>query len=134
MSLAFLITFAASAVAILALAGLAAWARIERPTRDLNEAEVLRLLSEEHPGWTPERVILSLDRKTAIARRGDAALILFRMGDGHVTRTASWDEIAALKPGAAGLALRLGDPWGGAVRFRVPDNAPWPPGANGAAL
>ncbi len=124
MSTAFLIQSLVSAVAVALMVALAAWARIARPAPPLDEASARALLAEEFPGRPVDGLWIAADGKAALARSGEAALVLCRLGDGSMARQLPWSE--ALKaPYAQGrLTLRLKDP--GAPRAVIALPA-WPP-------
>jgi hypothetical protein len=128
---AFLIKTAASAVGIVLLVALAAWARIARPTPPLDEAAVRDLLAFEHPGVAIGELWLSDDGAGAIVRSGEAAIIVFRSGDGYVTRTVSWSAVVETPARDGVVALRLADVGASRARFRLA--AVWPPATEAAA-
>lgn len=132
MTLAFLIQTLASLVAILALAGLAAWARIARPLPELNESETRRLLGEEFPGEPLQGVWIAADGTAAVARSGDRALLLFRLGDGYAARSAAWQALASARTLEAAREIRLNDIAAPRVRLAWPADAPWPPAGEAA--
>jgi len=121
---AFLLQTAASGVAVLLLAGLAAWARLARPMPALDEAAARRLLSEEFPGRRLEQVWISDDAKGAVARSGTDAMILYAAGDGFVARHLPWEDMAASTAQNGRVMVRLHD-------FAAPRAnlafAAWPP-------
>jgi hypothetical protein len=106
---ALLIQLAVSAVAVAALVGLAAWAKIARPMALLDEAGAQALLAEEFPGRAIEAVWVAADGKGAVARSGTLGLVVCRIGDGYVARSMPW--VRALAAGACDgrLSLDLGD-------------------------
>lgn len=124
LSAADLIKLAVSALAVAALVGLAAWARIARPTPPLDEAEARSLFADEFPGQPVERLWLADDGRGAIARSGDAALVLSRLGDGYVARHVPWARAAAAGVRAGRLRIPLGDV---AAPRAVLAIAAWPP-------
>lgn len=121
---AFLLQTAASGVAVLVLAGLAALARLARPMPALDEAAARRLLSEEFPGRPLERVWISDDGRGAVAKSGAAAMVLYAAGDGFVARHLPWEDIAASTVTNGTVMVRLHD-------FAAPRAnlafAAWPP-------
>lgn len=127
MTVAFLLQTLASLVAILALAGLAAWAKISRPAPDLDEATALRLLADEFPGQPLGRVFVAADRQTAVARSGDEALIVYRSGDGYVARSMPWARLASSSAGEGVVSLKIGDITAPRARFALDEGSAWPP-------
>ena len=126
MNPAYAIQLAASAVAVAVLVGLAAWAKIGRPTPPLEEARALTLLSEEFPGRVLEGVWVSQDGRGAVAKSGAMALVICQLGDGYVARQLPWAQAlaASFKGGRVSLDLAdVGAPK--AVLFM----AAWPPRA-----
>lgn len=121
---AFLIQLAASAAAVSALVGLAAWARIARPLPPLDEASARALLADEFPEHTIERVWVADDGGGALARSGASALVLCRIGDGYVARQIPWGQAlsAAFRDGR--ITLHLADI---AAPKAVISFSAWPP-------
>ncbi len=119
-----LIQLAISAVAVASMVGLAAWMTHGRGAPPLDEAEARRWLADEFPDLAIDGLWLATDRQGAVARSGDQALILSRMGDAYAARRLAWAKAAAagLKDGRVRLALS--DP--GAPRA-VLAMAVWPP-------
>jgi hypothetical protein len=72
--------------------GLVAWVRIPRATPPLDEAEVKRRLAEDFPQTPLDQIWLALDGAGAVARSGDLALLLFRLGDSYVSRSMAWSD------------------------------------------
>jgi hypothetical protein len=119
-----LIQLAISAIAVALMVGLAAWMTRGRGAPPLDEAEARRWLADEFPDRTVDGLWLATDGKGAVARSGDQALILSRMGDGYAARRLAWAKAVAagLKDGR--MRLALSDP--GAPRA-VLAMAVWPP-------
>ena len=92
MTLKFIITQLVTLAIVGAIMGLVAWVNIPRATPPLDEAEVRRRLAEDFPQTPLDRIWLALDRKGAVARSGDLALLLFRMGDSYVSRSMAWSK------------------------------------------
>jgi hypothetical protein len=111
----------------------AAWANIARPTPTLDEAVVADLLAFEFPGAVIDSVWFSADRRGAIVHSGDQALLIYRAGDGYVTRSMSWTEAAGAAPTAGVLTFRLADVGAPKASFTVGDGSDWPPGLKAAA-
>jgi hypothetical protein len=133
MDLNFIIKTAASAVAIALLVALAAWAKISKPAPPLDAAQVRALCAVEFPGAAVERVWLAADGAGAIAKSHDLALLIFRAGDGYVTRSVAWAEAVNGPVTAGKLTLTMQDIGAPKARFAVGDAAPWPPVAGAAA-
>lgn len=124
---AIVIQLVGSAVAVAAMVGIAAWARIPRPCPPLDDARAREILAVEYPDSAIDAVWLAADGAGAIARSGDQALVIGRLGDSWVSRDLPWDRVLASE-------IR-----GGRVRIRVPDSSaprlnlavsgvnPWPP-------
>ena len=104
-----LIQFAISAIAVAAMVGLAAWATRGRSAPPLDEATARRWLADEYPSWTIEGLWLAVDGKGCVARSGDRALVLTRMGMGYAAREVPWSQAlsANLKDGC--LRIAFGD-------------------------
>jgi hypothetical protein len=127
MTLAFLIQTVVSLIAVLLLAGLAWWARIARHAPDLDSDTARVLLAEEFPDHALGSVWVSADGRAALARSEDEALIVYRAGDGYVTRHLPWARLADSKPSDGKVALRLGDFTAPLVRFALAEGTAWPP-------
>ena len=109
---ALLIQLFGSAAAVALLVGLAAWARIARPTPPLDPAGARVLLADEFPDQAVEALWIAADGAGAVARSGDLALVLWRKGDGYVARAAPWAKAldAAVEDGRVRLRLADGSP------------------------
>jgi hypothetical protein len=92
----FAIRFAVSLTSIGAMVALAAWARIPRPCATLDSNEARRLLAVEFPDLSIQGLWLASDG--AVARSGDQALVLFRLGDGYVSRAMDWSQALKARP------------------------------------
>lgn len=123
----FLVQLAGSAVAISVLTLLAAWARIARPTPALDEAHLRTLLVDEFPDVHPGAVWICPDGSGAVARARDDALIVFRLGDGYVTRSIPWSRLAKAELRDFKAIVHLNDPAAPIARLSVPAGAVWPP-------
>ncbi|MDG2527379.1 hypothetical protein [Caulobacter endophyticus] len=123
MSTVMVIQLVGSAVAVAALVGLVAWARLARPTPPLDAEGAVRLLAEEFPDDRVDAVWLAADSGGLIARSGDLALVLWRRGDGYVARSASWADVIAADVDEGRIKLRAIE---GAPALAVGDG-PWPP-------
>ena len=123
MSWAFLLQTLASAAAIAILVGFTAWARISRPPPKLDAAGALRVLADEFPVASPATPWIAADGAGAVARSGDEALLIFRLGDGLVARAAPWARVAASPVVAGRLTVRLDDPGAPRIRLLTGDGA-----------
>jgi hypothetical protein len=85
-----LIQLAVSALAVAAMVGLTAWATRGRGAPPLDEAAARAWLADEFPDLRIEGLWLAADGRGAVARSGEKALILSRMGDGCVARQVAW--------------------------------------------
>lgn len=132
-TLAFLLQTAASCVAIALMVAFAAWANIARPTAPLDEAAITGLLAFEFPGAPIDGVWISADRRGAIARSRDQALLVYRAGDGYVARSTAWSEVAKAAPKDGRLILRLPDVGAPRASFVLGEGAGWPPALEAAA-
>ncbi|MFO1015623.1 MAG: hypothetical protein U1E50_17860 [Caulobacteraceae bacterium] len=116
--------FGGSAVAVALLVALAAWARIPRRAPVFAEAEARDLFALEFPTRTLSGLWLGEDG--AVARSGDEALVLFRVGDGYAARSLPWNKAIASPVKDGRLNLSLGD---FAAPRAVISLAAWPPEA-----
>jgi len=124
MSLAFVIQTLASAVAVAAMVGLAAWARIAAPRPALDEAAARALIGEEFPDDPIDALHLTADGKGAIARSGERALIVFLRGDDYVARSMPWADAVAAQGQGGAVRLAFRDIAAPAARLSF---AAWPP-------
>lgn len=127
MSAAFLIQLVISAVAVAALVGLAAWLGVPRVKGPMTDDAVRTILAEEFPDDPVGGIWLAQDGLSAVARSGDQALIIYRVGDGHVTRAAPFREMALKRRGGGMAVIHLGDVAAPRVRIALSDDAWWPP-------
>jgi hypothetical protein len=132
-TLAFLLQTGASLVAIALLVALAAWANVARPTPPLDQAAITELLAFEFPGAPIDGVWLAADRRGAIARSGNQALLITTAGDGYVTRSTPWSQAASALPRDGVVTFRLADIGAPRARFVLGDGAAWPPALEAAA-
>ena len=119
-----LIQLAVSALAVAMMTGIAALATRGLGAPPLDEAAALRLLADEFPNDAVERLWLAADGRGAVARAGDRALVLARMGDGYVARKVAWRDAQAAQVRDGRLRIPLHEP--GAPRA-VLAFAAWPP-------
>ncbi|KRA65019.1 hypothetical protein ASD79_18975 [Caulobacter sp. Root655] len=124
MDKALLIQLVGSATAVALLVGLAAWARIARPTPPLDGQAARTLLADEFPDDPVDALWTAADGTGAVARSGDLALVLWRKGDGYVARAVPWAQARAATVEGGRLKLRLAD---ASPRLSVSDGAAWPP-------
>jgi hypothetical protein len=73
----------------------------------LDEPTARRWLADEYPGRALDGLWLATDGKGAVAKSGDRALVLSRMGIGYVARQVPWAQAAAasLKDGRVRIAF-----------------------------
>ena len=112
-----------SGIAVLVLVGLAALARLARPTPPLDEAAARTLLGDDFPEAQIDRIWLAGDGSSALARSGARALYLVRLGDAWVARDLAWTEAADAPVRGGRLQLRLA---GVSPRLARPVLAGWP--------
>ncbi|MBS0363965.1 MAG: hypothetical protein JSR98_21540 [Proteobacteria bacterium] len=124
MNAAALIQLAVSALAVALMTGLAALATRGRGAPPLDEAAARRLLAEEFPDRRPEALWLAADGHGVIAREGERALVLARIGDGYLARELAWSAALSAEVRDGRLTLPLREP--GAPRA-VLAFAAWPP-------
>ena len=121
---AFLNQLAVSGLAVLVIVALAAVARLSRPTPPLDETTARALLAEDYPDARIDRVWLAVDGAAALARSGDHALYLFRLGDSWVARDLAWTVAVSAPVRGGRLHLRLS---GVSPRLARPALAGWAP-------
>lgn len=124
MNQAFLLQIAASAAAIAILVGLAAWAKIARPSAPLDDARARKLLAEDFPGRTIDELWVAIDGKGALAKSGATALVLCELGDGYVCRQIPWAQALAASFKDGRIVVNLADV--GAPKAVIALTA-WPP-------
>ncbi len=124
-----LIQLIGSGVAIAAMVGLAAWARIPRPTDPLDEPTARQLIAIDYPGYPIDAVWIAADGLGAIARSGDHALVLAQLGDSWVTRDMAWDAATTSPIRSGRIRLRTPDPAAPKLSLAVSGVTPWPPEA-----
>jgi hypothetical protein len=105
----FLLQFAGSAIAVGLMIGLAAWATRGRGAPPLDEAEARRWLADEFPGREVEQLWIATDGLGALAKAGERALILTRMGDGYAAREIAWRQALAAQARNGCVRIALGD-------------------------
>jgi hypothetical protein len=124
MNAAALIQLAISAAAVAAMVGLAALATRGRGASPLDDAMAHRWLADEFPGLKIDGLWIGADGRGALARSGEAALILSRMGDGYAARKITWRAAAQAPVKDGRLILSLAD--FGAPKVALALKA-WPP-------
>jgi hypothetical protein len=124
LSLAALIQLAISAAAVAAMVGLAAWATRGRGAPPLDEATARRWLADEFPGHAIEGLWLAIDNRGAVAKSGDQAFVLTRMGDVYAARRLPWSEATAARTTDGRVNIPFADP--GAPRAVLALEV-WPP-------
>jgi hypothetical protein len=125
MSWAFVIQTLISAAAIAGLVWLAAWARIAAPRPPLDAAAARALIAEEFPAARIEGVWIAADGRSALARAGDQALVVYLRGDDYVARAVAWAEAAATRPDGGAVQLSFHDIAAPGARLAV--DGVWPP-------
>ena len=129
-----LIRLAVSAMLVAVMIGVAAWARIARPTAPLDETAARDLLAGEFPDMKPDYIWIAGDGAGVIARAGAEALVIYRLGDSWVARSMPW-RLALLAPVHRGkVLLKLRDPAAPMARLAVSGVTPWPPQSPAEAL
>lgn len=129
-----LIQLAVSAALVGLMIAVAGWARIARPFAPLDESAARTLLAGEFPGRVPERLWIAGDGAGAVARSGEDALVIYRLGDSWVARTMPW-RLALVAPVRRGrVLLKLRDPAAPMARLAVSGVNPWPPETPSEAL
>jgi|TARA_R100000935_G_scaffold57822_1_gene92804 hypothetical protein len=106
---AFLIQFTGSMAAVAVLVGLAAWARIGRPSPGLDEARARDLLAEDFPDRQIDQLWIAREGRGALARSGACALVLIQVGDGYAARRLSWCQASSAMFRNGQLDIRLGE-------------------------
>lgn len=123
-----------SAVAVALMVAVAAWARIARPTAPLDAESAAALLSAEFPDRTPSSIWIAADGAGLIARDGEQALVVYRLGDSWVARTLRWEDALAAPVVRGSVRLKLRDPAAPVAKLAVSGVTPWPPESNDEVL
>jgi len=121
---AYLIQLAVSALAVALMIGIAAWGTRGRAAPPLDEAAARAWLADEFPGRRLEGLWLAADGRGAVARSGDEALVLSRMGDGYVARRVAWASAVAARARDGRVRIPLADIAAPRVELALPA---WPP-------
>lgn len=127
---AFLAQLAASSAAVATLVGVAAWAKLCRPHKPLDDEQARLLFAQHFPGRRIEGLWIGVDGKAAVAKSGAAALVLCGVGEGFVARKLPWAQALYTGVRTGRLSIDLGDVPAPNV---VIDIAAWPPEAPGKA-
>ena len=107
--MAFVIQFLGSLVAVAALVGLVAWARIAHDAPLLDEARARALFAEEWPDLTVGEVWVAPDGQAALGHAGSLALVAWRAGDGYRWRQAPFHRLSACRARDGKIMLKLDD-------------------------
>ncbi len=118
-----------SAVAVGLMVAVAAWARIARPTAPLDQAGAFALLAAEFPDHRPDFAWIAADGAGVIARDGETALVLYRLGDSWVARSLRWRDALNARVVRGTVRLKLRDPAAPVAKLAVSGINPWPPEA-----
>jgi hypothetical protein len=121
---AYLIQLAVSAIAVAMMVGLAWLATRGRGAPPLDEAEARRWLADEFPGRRLEGLWIATDGQGAVAKAGDRALILTRVGHGYAARQIDWARALAARPQGGRLRIPLADVTAPRAVLALPA---WPP-------
>jgi len=129
-----LIQLTVSALLVAFMILVAGLARIARPVAPLDEASARALLAGEFPDRAPDYLWIAGDGAGVIARAGQDALVVYRLGDSWVARSMPW-KLALLAPVRRGkVLLKLRDPAAPMARLTVSGVTPWPPESAEEAL
>jgi hypothetical protein len=123
-SIAYLIQFAVSALAVALMVGIAAWATRGRGGPPLDEGTARAWLADEFPDRPVDGLWLAADGLGAVAKSGDAALVLSRMGSGYVARKVAWTQAAAANPKDGRIRIAFADVAAPGAVLAMPA---WPP-------
>ncbi|WP_309092408.1 hypothetical protein [Phenylobacterium sp.] len=124
MGQAFFIQLFASGLAVALLVGLAAWAKIARPTGPLDEAKARALLADEFPDRRLDAVWVASDGAGALAKSGGLALVICRLGDGYTARQIPWAQALQASFRQGRLCVDLADVAAPKAFLNLPA---WPP-------
>lgn len=116
-----------SVVGVAVMIGAAWWARIPRPTPDLDEARARTLLAEEFPDDPVDAVWIASDGAGAVGRSGRTALVVYRAGDAYVARSLPWSDALASPVSGGKVQFRFGEIAAPRARLAVSGINPWPP-------
>lgn len=124
MSEAFFIQLFASGLAVAALVGLAAWAKIARPAGPLDDSKARALFEDEFPDRRLDAIWVASDGQGALAKSGGLALVLCRLGDGYVARQIPWAQALQASFRQGRLCVDLADIAAPKAFLNLPA---WPP-------
>ena len=122
-----LLQFAVSALLVVVMIAVAGWARIGRPVAPLDEASARTLLAGEFPDRTPDYIWIAGDGAGVIARAGEDALVVYRLGDSWVARPMAWRRALDAPVQRGRVLLKLRDPAAPMARLAISGVNPWPP-------
>lgn len=125
---------AVSAGLVALMIAVAGWARIARPVAPLDDAAARALLAGEFPDASPGYLWIAGDGAGVIARAGQQALIIYRLGDSWVARTMPWKAALQAPVRRGRVLLKLRDPAAPMARLVVSGVNPWPPQQSEEAL
>lgn len=123
-----------SAVAVALMVAVAAWAKIARPVAPLDAETARALLAAEFPDHAPTWTWIAADGAGLIARDGELALVLYRLGDSWVARTLRWQDALKAPVLRGSVRLKLRDPAAPVAKLAVSGVNPWPPEDNDEAI
>lgn len=129
-----LYVLAGSAAAVALMVAFAGLARIARPVAPLGEASARALLAAEFPDHSPDFLWIAGDAAGAVARAGETALILYRLGDSWVARSMPWRLALAAPVKHGRVQLKLRDPAAPMAKLAVSGVNPWPPAPHQEAV
>ncbi|MDP1632116.1 MAG: hypothetical protein Q8L66_11930 [Caulobacter sp.] len=122
-----ILKLAGSALAVAIMVAIAWLARIARPMTPLDEAGARLLIAEEFPDLSPDQLWVAGDGGGAVARAGEDALVVYRLGDSWVARSMPWVSALAAPVKRGKVLLKLRDPAAPMARLTVSGVSPWPP-------
>jgi hypothetical protein len=119
------------AVAVLIIA---AWAaRVSRPFSPLDPERARSLLAVEFPGKEPQQIWTGAGGHCVIAKAGDQALLIWRLGDGWVARQTDWPSLGNAKRDRDHIQLSLNDLTAPVCKLDWADDWAWPPAPTGVS-
>lgn len=121
---AFFVQLALSGAAVAILVGLAAWAKIAKPSGPLDETRARKLFEDEFPGRRLDTVWVASDGAGALARSGGLALVLCQVGDGFAARQIPWAQAISASFRNGKLCVDLTDISAPRATLCLPS---WPP-------
>jgi hypothetical protein len=116
-----------SVVGVGVMIAVAWWARIPRPTPDLDEAGARALLAVEFPDNPINDLWIASDGAGVVARSGTEALVVYRAGDGYVARCLAWAAALASPVQGGRVRFSFGDFAAPRAQLAVSGINPWPP-------